>query len=503
MRAEKRRSILIILLVVAMMGAGIRSGAARAQDGLVTITIINTADEHGWLLPYVPFGAENAQGGAAVISGWWKAHEGYDPDTMLLLSSGDNWTGPSISTWFQGEPMVAAFNMMEYDASTIGNHEFDFGRDVLNKRFAEANYSYLGANIRDAATGNLADFALPYVIETVQGVPVGIIGLTTRDTVRTTHPRNILDLEFVDYTETLEQYVPEMREQGAAIIVLLAHVCTADLVDIATYNPELVDAIFAGHCNERVIRDVNGVSIMGSGWAWRTYGRLNITYDQSADKIVSFDQKLDDIYYPAVAGPPVTPDAEIQLLVDEWKLRADEVLAQEIGYTTNGLPQREWAQANWITDAWLWAYPAADVAVTNWGGLRQAVPAGPITISDVVGVLPFENRIYAVAVTGAELARNLKCCGGAVAGIRYSRVAGDVEIEFLDGRPFDPAATYNVLINDFMYFGGDGYLFGQQDPAAYDTGIQWRQPVIDWMLSLNTSPDEPLENYLDVTPRER
>jgi len=75
--------------------------------------------------------------------------------------------------------------------------------------------------------------------------------------------------------------------------------------------------------------------------------------------------------------------------------------------------------------------------------------------------------------------------------------------ELADGTPIDPDATYHVLVNDFMYAGGDDFIFNDQDPDAYNTAIDWRQPVIDWITSLNTSPDNPLDGYLDNVPRQR
>ena len=486
-----------VIACVLLIGAGFIP--ALAQGDRVEIVIINTSDEHGWLQPFTPFGSDVVQGGAANIYGWWVEREGYDPERMLLLSGGDNWTGPAISTWFQGESMVQAFNLMGYDASAVGNHEFDFGQEVLARRIAEADYPYLGANIRGAESGDLADFVEPYIIREVAGVPVGIIGLTTTDTPTTTHPRNIGDLVFADYAETLETYVPEMRRAGAAVVVALTHVCVDELADLAQEVGDLVDAMFGGHCNAFSARMANGVSIMGGGWAWRSYARLTITYDRAAGAIAAMDQALVSVEYSS--ENPVTPDPDLLALVDGWQARVDETLAREIGYTASGLERRSPEMVNWVTDAWLWAYPAADVAITNFGGFRDAIPAGPITLADIVAVLPFENRLYDVTLSGAQLAENLACCGGAVGGITYTRHGGSVEITFMDGRAFDPEAMYHVLVNDFMYFGGDGYLFQAQDPDAYDTGIQWRQPVIDWTLQMETTPDDPLENYLDFTLR--
>lgn len=117
--------------------------------------------------------------------------------------------------------------------------------------------------------------------------------------------------------------------------------------------------------------------------------------------------------------------------------------------------------------------------------------------------MPFENRIIEVAITGEQLAANLECCGGASGGMTYTS-RGRVRLD--SNRSFHADSTYYLLINDFMYAGGAGYLFDKQELQAYDTSIQWRQPIIDFTRSLGTSRTRPLEDLVDAaarTPRGR
>ncbi|GAB4572320.1 MAG: bifunctional UDP-sugar hydrolase/5'-nucleotidase [Anaerolineae bacterium] len=488
-----KRAFIILLLVLAVL-------PAHAQTDPVTIRIINTSDEHGWLEPYTPPGSQERLGGAAYVAAWWASEPGYDPDRTLILSGGDNWTGPSISTWFQGQPVVEAFNLMGYTATAIGNHEFDFGREVLAERIAESHYTYLGANIRDRATGALADFVKPYILREIDGVTVGIIGLATTETATTTHPANISDLTFAEYAPVLAEYVPQMRAAGADVVILLSHICVDELADLAFEVGDLVDAMFGGHCNAFVAADVNGVPVLGGGWAWRSYARLDLTVDPDSGAILDTDYAL--VSVTSAENGAISPDPALEALVARWQAQVEDALAEEIGYTASGILRRSPQMLNLVTDAWLAAYPA-DVALTNLGGFRQDIPSGPITLADIVGMLPFENRLIAVTVTGEELAANLVCCGGAVSGITYTRLGTRVTMQWPDGRPVDPDETLIVLVNDFMYYGGDDYLFGTQDPEGYDTGIQWRQPVIDWLRAHPTTPDQPLEAVLDTTRRNR
>jgi 2',3'-cyclic-nucleotide 2'-phosphodiesterase (5'-nucleotidase family) len=224
---------------------------------------------------------------------------------------------------------------------------------------------------------------------------------------------------------------------------------------------------------------------------------LTITYNTATDEIEALEPELIDVVY--TGENPVTPDEAISEIVDRWQIAVDEQLSEEIGYTDVAIEQRSAAQANLITDAWLWAYPAADIAITNTGGMRQTLDAGVLTWGDIVGVLPFDNQLIAVELTGQQVIDNLRCCGGAIAGITYM----DGSFVLNDGSALQADEIYTVLVNDFMYYGGDGYLFESQNPDGYNTNIHWRQPVIDYILSLETSEENPLSNHLDTTGRLR
>jgi len=506
---RRRVSIALVVLAVLAVLFGLGLTAQGEASAPVQITLLHTNDEHGWMEPYVAFGSPTTEGGVASLMGRFRDIEGYDPETdgFLLLSSGDNWTGPSISTWFEGEPVVEVMNAMGYDATAIGNHEFDFGRDALSQRIFEADYPFLSANIYYSGTTDLADFATPYVIKQVNGVDVGIIGLSTTDTPSTTHPKNISDLQFGDYETALRREVPNVRAAGADLIVVLGHVCSSELIPLAQAVSDLDIALMqGGHCHDTVVDQVNGTLIIESHWAWRAYGKTELFLDPVTYDVITHTQEVILNQYVTDQGNPVTPDPDIQTIVDYWKDETEDVMGEVIGYTETGLPRRSAKQTNYVLDSWLWAYGTADFAMSNMGGFRADIPAGDITVGDIVGVLPFENRIVDCAITGAQLIDNLECCGGAVAGFSYTYrdlgwhyVVDSVTLS--DGSPLDLEATYHVLVNDFMYAGGDGYLFGEQDPLAYDTGIQWRQPVIDYTRAQATSMQNPIDVLIDDEAR--
>jgi len=133
---------------------------------------------------------------------------------------------------------------------------------------------------------------------------------------------------------------------------------------------------------------------------------------------------------------------------------------------------------------------------SNW-----AIPPGEITRADIMAVWPFKNEIVLVDLTGKQVLENLLCCGGAVAGLTYRRSEGHITAKLKNGKPLDPGASYRVLVNSFMYAGGDNYLFQSQNPNGYHLRIQMQEPVTNWIRSQKTSPQNPLETILDSSER--
>ena len=457
------------------------------------LTILYTNDEHGWMA------ATNDTGGAAGMMQRWREDEGYTEDgPFLILSGGDTWTGPAISSWFDGEPMVEVMNAMGYDAAALGNHEFDFGIDGLLERMAQAEFPFLGANVVPEESSGLTEtIALPYIIQDVDGwdngatVKVGIIGLASTRTPQTTMPTHVAGLRFEDYATTLAAAVPAARADGAEVIVVISHLCSPELLALAAVAKELDIAMLGGgHCHERFSCIDQGVALVSAAWQLSTYGSVQLNLDPKTRDVI-------DVTVELRPNPTGDADDEIAAIVDTWQARVDDELLVTIGYAQNGITKSSPAMHNMVMDAWLAAYPA-DIAMSNPGGFRQDIDAGEITLADIVGVLPFDNVLVDVALTGKQVIASYEH------GSRRPAVGGLARINgryTVNGEPLDPDAVYHVLINDFMYAGGDGYRFAEYDPDAYQTGTDWRQPVIEWISALNTTEADPLGNYLDDARR--
>lgn len=446
-----------------------------------SLTVLYTNDEHGWME-----GVEESLGAANLFS-VWQDQEGYTKDgPFLLLSGGDNWTGPAISTWVEGASMVDLMNTMDYDASAIGNHEFDFGLDALSSRTSEARFPYLSANIKWRETG--ADLSAigvyPYTIKQVNGIKVAIIGLTTLDTPITTSPVNVKELEFFSYEQAVRDTVAQIDKDQPDLLFIISHVCIDELAQLAQKIEDLkIDLIGAGHCNELLAQRQGSAVMLGGGSKFETYAKAKFVLDPSG--------AIADVSYSTHSNIPAEDDAEIASLISQWRKVSEEALSVSLGFNAVDLEQSSSALRQAIIDSWLIQYPIADIAITNAGGLREGLQAGEITFGDVFNIMPFDNTIIAADVPGHVILEVLASGTRPVqAGLRDGE-SGPVLIK--TGEPLEMQAVYRVLINSFMYQGGDNYgPIAEFDPDGVDTEMSYRQPFVLWLQGLATNSLNPL-----------
>jgi 5'-nucleotidase / UDP-sugar diphosphatase len=461
--------------------------------GLHRLTVLYTNDEHGWME-----GVSKGQG-AANLLGLWQKKEGYTPDgPFLILSGGDNWTGPAISTWFQGQSMVEVMNAMGYRASTIGNHEFDFGLEVLKKRISEAHFPYVSANLRYTRDNSTpSDLGIqPFTVIDTQSLRVGITGLTGYATATSTNPANIKDFTFMDYEAALREVIPQMRAAGAELILVAGHVCPDELEHLAGKVEDLgIQFMGAGHCEQPFSTKVGNIAIVTGESHLAGYGYATFEYDPATRAAAVVQYGIRD-------NQGGSEDKTVAEIVARWRKETDAQLDVQTGYLKQSLPRNSAAMRALIVETWLIGYPAADIAITNPGGMRDDLKAGPVTLADVISVMPFDNVLIQLKLTGKQVAQVLAFTSSPVVGGVHQQ--GGKWVLDKTGQPLDTETTYSVLVNDFMYSGGDGYtMLAEYDPNGYNTAINWRQPVIDWIRAQKSTPAEPLDaaiKALDQNP---
>jgi 2',3'-cyclic-nucleotide 2'-phosphodiesterase/3'-nucleotidase/5'-nucleotidase len=485
-------------------GAVTRAEAAKALKPILftKIDILTTNDIHGKIEVGFDKNRNQAQGGMATIAGIINDFRAVNKGGTVVVDGGDAWQGTLISNMVNGKSVVDTMGEIEYDAAAIGNHEFDFGRDVLIENIKYAKFPIMGANIIDDKTGKRVEWAQPYTIVEKNGLKIGIIGFATPQTESTTKADNIEGLSFPEPTELAKQLSKELREKGCDLVIVTSHLpgendaktkeIVGELVDLAngTGNGTL-DAIVGGHSHQRVAGIVNGIPVVEAHqWTW-AIGHIELYVDKETKKVVSSGASLLETYTNLT-----TADNDVAQIVKEYKDKvsvlenevqgkaAEKLTRDSFRGTVDaaGKPARDGVTplGNLITDA-MRADTGADIAFTNIGGIRADVDAGDITYGEMFAVLPFGN----VNVTGTMTAEQIKRALEAVdkysklpalqfSGIKVewdnNRPEGDkfTKITLLDGTPvyvdgkFNTERTFKVTTNDFMMFGGDGYkVFGE------------------------------------------
>ena len=472
-----------------------------------SLQVLVSSDEHGWLSPAKDKQAGVLRGGmhAAALA---MQNEGYAKDGpgWLLLSAGDMWTGPYETTVLEGAPMVAAMNHLGYRAAAVGNHEFDFGQVALVERARAASFPFLGANLVQTGTTQQPPWARPYVIVDVpigdapQAVArVAVIGLACVESPVTADVRNMVGLSFLPYAETLERWLPEVqsREHPDAMIVL-AH---DSIRAVRPLTPLLrrhgVHMIAAGHEHRAsVVVDDNGtndadddVVICNAGPYLRSLCRVDL--DQRDGHTVAHAEKIIEVKN-AVDAPAPAFDVELDRILQDAEASATRIGGEVLVKSKRRLSRgTDGALGQLLVDSWLDALPYAQVAITNAGGVRQDLDAGPLRIRDIVSALPFNNFLLVVDVSGAELRALLGNPETVVGGVTYrftdepggTRVV--TEVKDANGIPISDDQALKVIINDFMYRGGDRYRFSDQEPE--ETAVDWREPIFRHLRSVKAS----------------
>ncbi len=498
-----------------------------------------------------------------------RAARAADGGGVVLVDGGDMFQGTLESNLGEGADVVRAYNHLGYAGVAIGNHEFDYGpegpaatpssptddpRGALKARAREARFPFLASNIVDNATGSRIlwpNMPGSTMVE-VAGVKVGIIGASTESTPYTTMPANFAGLRISPPAQAIIDQATALRGQGARVIVATMHIGTnckqfdhpddssscdkrEELFRLLADLPHgTVDVIVGGHTHAGVAHFLDGVAVIESYANGRAFGRVDLTVGPDGKVTdVHIDQPhlmcpVDKNFNPVPVadchpgdyeGKPVTPDPEVQKIVDAAMARAGERRQEKLGVVLASIVKRAWAaespEGNLFTDLMLEARPDAQVALTNGGGLRADLPAGTLTYGALFEALPFDNRFAIVELTGKDLlalvSTNLSRSGGILswAGLtaRARCKAGKLDVQIqVRGKPLDENASYKLATSDFLASGGDGVIGRLQLPEGkiQMTSTIIREALADVLRGWKATPRasiDPDRLYSSARPR--
>ncbi len=482
--SARKRVTLILLFVFAVI---IPLSAQQPPDCTVKVTLLQVNDVY----QFAPVDL-GTRGGLARVSTLRKEIEKQSPNTLFLLS-GDT-ISPSVeSITYKGAQMIDAWNAAGLDYSTFGNHEFDFGPDVLRQRMKESKFKWIVANVIDKKTGKPFGDAPAYVIREFDGVKVGIFGLTLEETKVTSRPGP--DVEFLNPCETAKKIVSEIHAQGAKTVVALTHLSMSEDKEVARCAD--VDVIIGGHEHTLLESSSGGAPIFKMTADARELGQIDLNISKNTGAVESIDWKVipvtdktkDDPQFAAINRKYGALLQELSLLVGRTAVDLDARSAVNRTQETN--------IGDFIADSFRTA-TGADVGLMNGGSIRadEIIAAGPLTKRDVLSTLPFKNKVVKVELSGATLRQVLEH-GVArsaedaepgrfpqVSGIRFTFDAthppGSRIVSLtVNGKPLDEKKNYTLAASDYVAIdGGDGYamfkgtrLLIPREQAKFDSDV--------------------------------
>lgn len=491
----------LALALLAFSGcASSTKSAQMTRDGEVhELVVLHTNDHHGTVL------AKDGKAGLAQRATFIKEQRAQN-ENVLLLDSGDINTGSAVSNMFNAEPDILAYNMMKYDASTFGNHEFDGSLAKLTKQMKISEFPWVNSNIRK---GNKY-LGIPYITKEFDDYRVGIFGLTTLRSLVIASPD--ASLTFADEVATAKEMVKVLKEkENCDIIILISH--CGDILEAPDQNTSYViaesvdgiDMIIDGHSHSyfETAKKVNSTYIVSAN-EWGKYVGKGVLSVQNG-KLVNFAWKPE-----AITSDKYAENAEVKALIDPYVAKANESLKEVVMHTSDEFVfgkkltrYQEMPLGDFVCDAMVSYVESTGVkvdgAIENGGGIRAHLPAGDVTREDIVTVLPFENYLYVLTLRGSDLKElfsfigSVKQGAGAFAqvsrGIRYTITYdeegnGSISDLTINGKKIDDNATYRIATNDYMAGGGDGYVAFKNAIDSYNSSMLLSDVVISYAQTL-------------------
>lgn len=448
--------------------------------GAAQLLLLHTNDWHGTMRPTSALWMtkENPPmiGGPQALAGalqQYKLRAVRQGIRWLQLDAGDRFQGTMEANFSRGQAMTDLYNALSYTAVTLGNHDFDYGREALDQSIKPARFPVVCANL----TGPGVPWR-PYLVSRIGTLTVGITGVMTAELPTLTYPEHIAGLVLEPPVTAARRVAAELRRRGCDLVILLSH-CGHDAdVEIARAVPD-IDVIIGGHTDHQLSQPVRSEKtlIMQTRGYGSHMGALTLSLDPATRTIASFS-------YDSILLDPAswssTPD--IDSLVASWSRMVEEVAAQPVGVSPREFLRKRGPDGVYHLGEQLCkavsAVSGCPIVVFQAGGLRADLPAGNIIYKDIYQVLPFNHQILVGRISGKDLLSLLaKGTDGKDAelcthGLLINRMADTLSATFA-GKPVVPEAEYPIALNDFLAKGGDGF-----DEFTRVRGLQPRGGII-------------------------
>ena len=431
----------IFIMIACMMIISVMQMRAQVQKNdsdarMVTILAVN--DMHSAIDMFPKF--------AAIVDSARAIH----PD-LLLFSAGDNRTGNPINDRYvmPGYPIVDLMNRVGFDASAVGNHEFDSNVKGFRDLIQISKFRYLCANID--APDSMRLHTAPFRFFERDGIRIGVLGLIQLGPygIPDTHPDNVKGISFRPALDVAHEYL-WMRDQ-CDVFILLTHLGYEEDLSFADAFPE-ADIIIGAHSHtvvpSRVLR--NSLIVTQTGRVLKNVTELNV--EVSGGRVTNINHKLIDVNSTSLR------DNELQAVVDAYN--NNETLKEVL--TKAATPFENAEELGCLMADAQRAETGGDIAMVNYGGVRYSThAAGDFLMSDAFSLDPFDNALMTFDMTGRDVQEMLIAAYGIgedpyVSGITYTvsmnaeKSVKKLAVFLPNGKPIDPKKIYRVTINSYL-----------------------------------------------------
>ncbi len=429
------------------------------------IILLHTNDIHGVVFPVFDkkIGDKGAEvGGLTHLATKIEQLRKEYPGKVLLLDAGDMSQGTPVSNIFYGAPVTDYMNYVKYDASTFGNHEFDWDETKMKEQVARRKFPMVCANITEKSTGKVPSFMKPYIIVERNGMKIGVIGLATVDTPKMSFPKNVESFNFTDPLAAVEKYQKELEKKGVKVIGIISHM-GYDVDQKFAEKLSGIAFIVGGHSHTFVTepKEINGIPVLQAGCWGKNIGFADLTFDKDTGKLVKFSGKLIPIM-----SKEIPKDEKLDKMINVYQDKVKDLMSKVIGElsadATNTAPKGagNTSIGDLMTDI-LRHITGTDLAFYNTHGLRANLTKGKMTREALFFVLPFDNNIITYEIPGSELHKVIEYYVDRPSFSQMSGVTLDYDSDKpegqrvsdikVDGKEIDKNKTYKISSIDFLY----------------------------------------------------
>ncbi len=534
------------LILAGLFGLMVSANANAAE-----FVIFHTSDVHGSINAHDDPAAKGdfkpLMGGYAVLQNLinqTKKKAEFKGARFMYFDSGDFFQGTPIVDRTKGGVMVDMLNTLGANGTTLGNHEFDYSYENLQKQMKNKKFPVLCCNAFDKRTGELLSFATEYAVFAHDGIKIGVIGVDTPETKWISFEKNVENIEFKDPVPIVTELAKKLKRNGCDFIIMLSHLgLNADIEFLK--KAEGVDLILGGHTHvvkkDFVYAGPNNTPIVHSGCSCEHASVVTLDIDGVSKPKLTINSV--PLYEKEIGEDNKIKDLSEEYLKD---LRAEmtKVICENKVNLYRGVAGGNSPAGYLVADA-MRTVGKADVAFLNFGGCRRSIYKGKITVEDIFLVQPFENAIEIVQMTGAELKHvyelslsvpvvkigqddktaAMEQFNTVIDGSRLEVGAGygflipsGVKIYFdlskpsmhritkmtdMSGKEIDDNKTYKVAFNDFLVDGGDGFAILKTFTKKEKTDILVRDAVIRYIEELKVIEKVPENRIFNASLTEQ